>query len=571
MLTFDEIANLIKPAATAMPNRIDRRSTAAQSADDNDEYVGVGIDGVLAASNKLLAVNRGEAQTDERDSQAYKRIMTTDRLVRERIRMDADHTARKLMRMLARRRTLDAYTPYHFDHYATGLLLGNPLSTPLEEINPMHIVEQQRRVTLMGPGGIGNSQAITPGMNAVHASQFGFIDPLMGPESIDRKTFVFSDLGWIPAPDVTMDHRLACNIDGRLEFRRPEKCHSYPFKGDMLGCKNKAVDFLVTPNHRIWHRDTDSRNALGRAWQMKFAEAVYGRAINIATAHEAWLGAGDTVFRGIVDHEFPMQAWCKFLSYWMADGSSFKHGRQTRITHSKMRPAYKGICDVLDFLGLDWEYRDTLNRRKGSDFPTGDFVISHPGVAEYLRRFGQAGTKYLPEYVLRQSLETRQDVWQALMETDRRINKSHTSFTSTSKRFARSVERLLISLGYSVSFREEPDTREHVKSTNWVVSKLQRTSRQTNVHGYPGWYKEPYDDLVFCVTVPGGMIYTRRGNGLGHWTGNSERAGVDTRLAWGVMIGSDGRLYQQLRNRRTGKLEWVTPEMLEGKTVKIPD
>ena len=193
MLKLEDIVGMVKGATASSGGRINRMPDAPVS-HDVDEYVGVGLDGILAASGKLLAVNRGEAETDERDSLAFKRIMTPDRLMRERVRMDADHSGRKLMRALARKRSLKSMTPFHFDNYTTGLLLGNSLSTPLEEINPMHLVEQARRVTLMGPGGIGTPQAITPGMQAVHASQFGFLDPLHGPES--ERAGVDSRFAW---------------------------------------------------------------------------------------------------------------------------------------------------------------------------------------------------------------------------------------------------------------------------------------------------------------------------------------------------------------------------------------
>lgn len=560
-------------AAAVLPPKSNARDHHRYLADDDEheKYTPVGMDGLLAATEKLLAVNRGLADPDDRDSLPNDRIYTVDRLMAERVKLDHGKALRGMMGRLSRARNLGPMGPNTFGSYTVGYITSNPLVPALEEINPMHILEQKRRLTKMGPGGIGDSNAITEDMNAVSATQFGFIDPIAGPESVDRDTLILSDLGWVTASKVTMKCRLACNIDGRLEFRRPYKVHCYPFTGEMIGVKTKFVDFLVTPTHRIWHRDTDNRNALGRAWQMKFAEDIFNRAVNFEMTHAPALFDGEDTFTGIAGIEFPMKPWCKFLAYWMADGSSFAKGHQTRITHSRIRPAYKGICETLDALGLDWKYTDTTYRARASDFPTGDFVISHPGVTAYLRQFGKAGAKYLPEYVIHQSVEVREAVWQALMETDRRINKSHTSFVSTSKRFARVVERLLVSLGHPVSFREEPDSREHVVSTNWVVSKLKQRTRQARMPYHNGWYKQAYDDLVYCVTVPGGMIFTRRGNGLGHWTGNSEKAGIDVRLAHGTRIGSDGRIYQLLLNRRTGKKQWVSPSDLQGKTLKLPD
>lgn len=151
--------------------------------DDDPDHVPVGLRGVLGATEKLLAVNRGLVPPDERDSWQFKRIMPTDKLLRERVKLDADKTRLNLMRRLARFRSLKPVSSFAFDGYAQGLLIGNPLSMPLEEINPMHLVEQSRRVTQMGPGGLPSEDSITEEAQALHPSQFGFLSTLEGPES----------------------------------------------------------------------------------------------------------------------------------------------------------------------------------------------------------------------------------------------------------------------------------------------------------------------------------------------------------------------------------------------------
>ncbi len=154
----------------------------AQAPQDPDS-VSVGVRGVLAATEKLLAINRGITETDERDSLQFKHLMTPDKLMQERIRMDADKTRFNLMRRLAKFRSLKPMNPGAFNSYTEGLLVGHPLSMPLEEINPMHLVEQARRVTHMGPGGLPSDDSITADSQNVNPSQFGFICPLSGPES----------------------------------------------------------------------------------------------------------------------------------------------------------------------------------------------------------------------------------------------------------------------------------------------------------------------------------------------------------------------------------------------------
>lgn len=167
--------------------------------DEDEEYVSVGLDGILSASEKLLAVNRGLEEPDDRDSLSFKKVMTTDKLLSERIELDNDRVRRSALSKLARQKSLKSLHPFSFDNYMEGFLLGNPLSMPLEEINPLHLVEQSRRVTQIGPGGIGSDNAITEDMQNITASQFGFLSTLEGPESsragVDTRFAVGTKIG----------------------------------------------------------------------------------------------------------------------------------------------------------------------------------------------------------------------------------------------------------------------------------------------------------------------------------------------------------------------------------------
>ncbi len=148
-----------------------------------DDFRPVGISGLLAATQKALAMNRGEVAPDARDGLHFKRVLMTHDLMAERIARDADMTQRNLLRHAARQRNLASFAPGALTPLVEGHLISNPLSSPLEEINPMDIEDQLRRVTQMGPGGIGSADRITPDMQAVHPSIFGFISPVSGPES----------------------------------------------------------------------------------------------------------------------------------------------------------------------------------------------------------------------------------------------------------------------------------------------------------------------------------------------------------------------------------------------------
>lgn len=153
-----------------------------KQADDNDD-VPADIDTILAATEKILAVSKGQAEPDERDSMVFRRIFTPDKLFAERIELDAGKLRQKLMRVLARRKTLKAMPVAFFDPYTEGLVVGHPLSSPLEEINPLQLVEQGRRISQFGPGGLAGIEQITPESQNIHPSSFGFLASIEGPES----------------------------------------------------------------------------------------------------------------------------------------------------------------------------------------------------------------------------------------------------------------------------------------------------------------------------------------------------------------------------------------------------
>ena len=189
MLTFETIFNKVTEV-------LQPKSAAAAPArqDDEDDGVPADVDTILASTEKLLAVNRGLAEPDERDSLEFRRIYTPDRLFSERVKLDADKIRRQTMRRLGKVRNLNPIGVAHFDPYMTGLIIGNPLSTPLEEINPLHLVEQARRITALGPGGLPSTDSITEEAQNIHPSTFGFISAIEGPES--EKIGIDTRLAW---------------------------------------------------------------------------------------------------------------------------------------------------------------------------------------------------------------------------------------------------------------------------------------------------------------------------------------------------------------------------------------
>ena len=177
---------------------------------------------LMRSTGKLLGISRGHEKADDRDEPMFSSVMSIEDHIPERIAQDAGKTARTLLWKARRDRSLKRVGVGALNTYTDGYLLGSRLTFPLEETNPMSLLEQHARITRMGQGGIGDPDAITMSAHDVKAGQLGFIDALAGPE------------GELIGVDVSAAHRTFKGRDkqmygefldprtGRMRFLRPE-------------------------------------------------------------------------------------------------------------------------------------------------------------------------------------------------------------------------------------------------------------------------------------------------------------------------------------------------------------
>ena len=549
-----------------------------------DNYVPVGLDGILASTERLLATNRGLEEPDQRDALPNDRILMPHDLLRERIKIDAGGKRRQVMRYAARHRSLRGLSPFAFDDYTNGLLIGNPLSQPLEEINPMQVAEQARRITKMGPGGIGDPQAITAGMQAVDESQFGFISPLEGPECFDQESQVFTRRGWVAWPEVGDGDEFACRIDGQLQWHLAERIVREYYEGQLIVGERDTIRMAVTPGHRVI-------NTRDKHYRIDTAKEVFGKSIKIPIRHLPYLG--DATMRTFQLPKIPTTNpnqrefgpfdiidWCAYLGWRLSEGNS----HITPVGRLSYETGTVGITQCREANPENYrEIRELCLRMGICDCDNGKtFLGRAKQLVSYFQQWDKGCyDKWIPEEFFDAPVEAREALLDALLKGDGRYNEKRWCYCTVSRRLAESVERLAFSLGYTAFIRQEPDSRPEVNTMNWVVSIHRQWHRQLHSQAYlhPSgatygnyWRIENYQGMVYCATVPGGLLHVRgKVTTSGFWSGNSERAGVDVRMVSGAKYGSDGRIYQRVHDRDLKKVRWVTSEDLRDAIVKIPD
>lgn len=186
----DQSPEIQLPFENSPKDKAPKQSASFQKFTDDDEEnkyypkAKVGVESLLAASKKLLAVNRGEAEPDNRDDLKFKRVLNVDDLIAERTRMDAGKVRNPMMYRLSKTRSLKHFPSNIFDVYSVGHIVGNPLSLPSEEINPIYNLDQSSRLTVFGQGGLSSADVITEEAQNVNPTSFGFIDPIVTPDGL---------------------------------------------------------------------------------------------------------------------------------------------------------------------------------------------------------------------------------------------------------------------------------------------------------------------------------------------------------------------------------------------------
>jgi DNA-directed RNA polymerase beta subunit len=149
------------------------------------EAKGVDANMLMRAAQKMLNVSRREEEADDRDAPKFSNVLGIEDLIPERIQNDAGRLATNLLWKIRRDRSLKRLPPAALNPYVDNYLFGSRLTMPLEETNPLAILEQMSRVTKLGEGGISSAESITDEARNVNNGQFGFIDPVTGPEGMN--------------------------------------------------------------------------------------------------------------------------------------------------------------------------------------------------------------------------------------------------------------------------------------------------------------------------------------------------------------------------------------------------
>lgn len=136
---------------------------------------------LLAIMNKLLTASRG-GEIDDRNHLAFLKLAGPDTVISDSIRK-ARAALRNYFNKVRARRDVRYIPSGVFDRSVAEAIYGSGLGSPLQEINPLEILDNRYRATRLGEGGIASHELVSDDVRQLHPSHLGYVDPAVTSES----------------------------------------------------------------------------------------------------------------------------------------------------------------------------------------------------------------------------------------------------------------------------------------------------------------------------------------------------------------------------------------------------
>lgn len=364
----------------------------------------------------------------------------------------------------------------------------------------------------------------------------------------DKMTEVLTKSGWKYFKDLTMDDEVASLVGNKLMYQKPSALQEYDFDGHLYKVDSGQVKLLVTDNHRMYVRkySRDTRQAFG----MLEAQECSGRILyykkNVdnfepqdpSTNPHFVISDNKAITHFVIENDkgrlmFDINHWLTVFGIYLAEGSCNNSGTVCFAAHKqRVKTALENAFEMLHL-------KFGKSKRTDSKGIQSEWHICNTIIQTYLKQFGTATRKYLPEWVWYLSREQCRHLIHSMCLGDGHISTSGTQqYDTSSNKLADDFQRLCLHAGWScnkhlkmaegTSVTDNTGYVYKASADNWRLSIVTKQNEPIVngakwKHIQDGW--EQYTGKVYCCTVPegDGVVYVRR-EGRPVWCGQS-RAG----------------------------------------------
>jgi DNA-directed RNA polymerase subunit beta len=239
---------------------------------------------IIDASKKLKDVYHEKAEPDDPENLLFKEVLSTEDMLHDVLsnQKQQDKLKYALTRQLGRKTKIKDIIDFKklSSPVETFFTRDNRSGTP-EQYNPVHMLSEAHKLTIMGTGGINNPHAITNDIREVHPSHVGFIDPVHTPEgekvgvTLHLTAGAIKDGRDIRTPainartgkmELLTPKQLyskvvafpdeAAHNNGKLTFNSPDKVNAQQ-QGKLRQYKSTEVEYILPSKNALFSHSTN--------------------------------------------------------------------------------------------------------------------------------------------------------------------------------------------------------------------------------------------------------------------------------------------------------------------------
>lgn len=362
-------------------------------------------------------------------------------------------------------------------------------------------------------------------------------------DCFDDQTEILTKRGWILFKDLE-DHDEYATMrpqSHEFEWQKAEKRVQYFHDGEMISVENKSLNFVVTPNHRVYCRSSKGNYSFKRADDPHLKNWMIPNDCR-------WEGESPSLINGYNSFDF-----VRFLGFFLSEGSLYKSKKCYRITISQIKPHVREeIKNILKNMGLNY-----VEHKEGFNIEDKDLYV-------YLSEQKGQKNRFIPREILELSSLHLQELFHCMVKGDGSVTSAGTFYFSISKKLIDGVQELLVKLGYGANITEKPQSDSviqgrTIRSKNVLYQIRVRTSEFKRLCGprqksYIN--KIHYTGNVYCVSVRNKIVKVRR-KGKEVWSGNSLMGTNPRGCVFSEYALQDPMAYQFIRPILTANGGWA--------------
>lgn len=336
-----------------------------------------------------------------------------------------------------------------------------------------------------------------------------------GPNCYSEDTEILTNNGWKRFNKLDRKDKVAVfSLHSRkIFFEKPLKKYWMGYKGNMINFRNRNIDLIVTPNHRMLVQQRRGKERL------YVVEAKDYKGENYIYQSGAWIGRNPKYFiLPEYDYKFNRRFkklkisfidWVKFLAIYLSEGHVTRGKGPKRVYISQMRKSknFNNIKKIISKLPFRFTYEEKNHK----------FRINSTQLAMHLSRFGISYSKYIPDYIKQSRKEVLLEFLKAFNLGDGDIHRGKMRFCSGSRTLIGDIQEIIVKLGCSgiitVDKRKtmiNPLNKKRYKARP-VYSIEMKKRNKTSIRKY-NIELVKYKGNIGCVTTSTGFVVVRRNN-----------------------------------------------------------